>query len=485
MASSKGPTLVDVAREVAATIDGPILYDEFVQRVLAIHPSNAKHPVNQAKSTLRYELDEFGLVFADLSRKLLVPVRTVLTGLTVRHTFVAEEISGRRLLMGIDEQMLLPGRLHESQFQLSNLRLQDADGSPVKATFEEITRQATGLFGLFNIALSGFHIPRWLAQHSVKEGDSALLTIVVYDPPVWQIVHEPAAKRDQSAIAEANQALVGLLYDQLESASREDIYLKQALLSAFAQLSPHQRHYPGDPWSVAIEQDGRMRHNGFDLRYQEHVSAIERMLDSLLEDDQPAAPLQPLSPEQERLVFQIKVNPVRNKRLWRRIEILGGQTLSELNRFLVSEFKHDWDHLGGFWKLVPRGAGKRHREIELATIDPFEEGKGADSCMAELDLEPGSQLRWVFDFGDYHEYLLLVELVEGGTSALNEDDYPRVIAQNKPKYVYCVACQEQGRQTIATQICIDCSNRVDRVVAYCNMCQAEHDEEHYTEEIVY
>lgn len=163
MASSKGPTLVDVAREVAATIDGPILYDEFVQRVLAIHPSNAKHPVNQTKSTLRYEVDGFGLVFADLSRKLLVPVRTVLTGLTVRHTFVAEEISGRRLLMGIDKQLLLPGRLHESQFQLSNLRLQDADGSPVKATFEEITRQATGLFGLFNIALSGFHIPRWLA----------------------------------------------------------------------------------------------------------------------------------------------------------------------------------------------------------------------------------------------------------------------------------------------------------------------------------
>jgi hypothetical protein len=345
MAPSKGPTLVDVAREVAATIDGPILYDEFVQRVLAIHPSNAKHPVNQTKSTLRYELDGFGLVFADLSRKLLVPVRTVLTGLTVRHTFVAEEISGRRLVMGIDEQMLLPGRPYESQFQFSNLRLQDADGSPVKAAFEEITRQATGLFGLFNIALSGFHIPRWLAQYSVKTGDSALLTIVVYDPPVWQIVHEPAAKRDQSAIAEANQALVGLLYDQLESASREDIYLKQALLSAFAQLSPHQRHYPGDPWSVAIEQDGRMRHNGFDLRYQEHVSAIDRMLDSLLEDDQPAAPLQPLSPEQERLVFQIKVNPVRNKRLWRRIEILGGQTLSELNRFLVSEFKHDWDHL--------------------------------------------------------------------------------------------------------------------------------------------
>lgn len=148
----------------------------------------------------------------------------------------------------------------------------------------------------------------------------------------------------------------------------------------------------------------------------------------------------------------------------------------------MGEFKHDWDHMGGFWQLIPRGAGKRVREVGIARVSPFvsDENEGDDLRLAELDLEPGSQLRWVYDFGDWHKYDLVIEDVEDAPT--KGVKYPRVITQNKPHYLYCTACKEQGRQTIATNVCYDCSDRRQEMVAFCDECISEHDEDHYYEE---
>lgn len=91
--------------------------------------------------------------------------------------------------------------------------------------------------------------------------------------------------------------------------------------------------------------------------------------------------------------------------LWRTIEIQGKQSLADLDRALRGAFGHDnWDHLGGFWKLVPRGAqarsgGKqsaarrsRYRDVELGDVDPEGGGTGARVKVAELGLAVGTNL---------------------------------------------------------------------------------------------
>lgn len=487
MPMPKAPSVVEVAAQVAATLDGPIAYDEFAQRVLAIRPSASKQPIAQTKQALRSELNHIGLTFADTAHKQVVPIPTVMNGLTVRHIFTAEETAARRLYLTDDELILMPNTPSMPMDEvIKRLRLVDARGAEVKATVDQVSQQVSGRLRTFTITTPTLHMPRWLAEHAVKAGDAALFTILDYTASRWQIVHEPAARRRQPEIDAANRALADLLFAQLENAQNERVYLRETLLTAFAQLPPAQRTYPGDPWTRVIRLDGRMREDGHQLMYAEHRSMLEAMFEGSIKTETASLPAA-LSPEQEGAIYRLKIHPTNNKKLWRRIEILGAQTLRDLNDFLVGEFKHDSDHMGGFWRLVPRGAGKRVREVEIAQISPFadDEDEGADLCLAELDLEPGSQLRWVFDFGDWHQYDLLIEDVAEASPDTAAVDFPRVVAQNKPRLRYCTTCQAEGRRTIATYICNDCSYDEDHVIALCETCMRQHDEEHYVEEIVY
>ena len=160
--------------------------------------------------------------------------------------------------------------------------------------------------------------------------------------------------------------------------------------------------------------------------------------------------------------------------------------MRDLNHFLVKEFKHEWDHLGGFWKLVRRGGTKRYREIDLGTVEPFGGGNGADTCIAELDLEEGELLKWVFDFGDWFEYRLLLEHVTPAAEAASGDVYPRVTGRNAPVLRYCEQCQQKGKQVVATGICMDCSNLHQRDVMLCDKCAGSRKHtDHYVVDLVY
>ncbi len=83
---------------------------------------------------------------------------------------------------------------------------------------------------------------------------------------------------------------------------------------------------------------------------------------------------------------------------------------------------------------------------------------------------------------DDHQHTVTLErIVE-----LDENlSYPRVVSQNKPKYSYCEVCEKLGRKTVATWICIDCSNEEGRDVLLCDDCVAKGHEDHYAEDMIY
>jgi len=132
------------------------------------------------------------------------------------------------------------------------------------------------------------------------------------------------------------------------------------------------------------------------------------------------------TPTQAQQVYRFKAALWRRKGLWRRIEILGGQTLGEFDGMLRFAFDHDpTDHLSGFWKRVRRNGGKRFREIDLGDINPFVEGEADGLHVAGLGLAPGDELKYVYDFGDWVEHrITLEEIVEPEAGA----EYPRIVA---------------------------------------------------------
>lgn len=124
-------------------------------------------------------------------------------------------------------------------------------------------------------------------------------------------------------------------------------------------------------------------------------------------------------------VYRFKIQLKYRKGLWRRIEILSTQTLADFDAIIRDVFNHDpMDHLGGFWLA----GGRRQPDIDLATVDPFGGGENAEMPIGALGIAEGDRLKYVYDFGDWIEYLITLEAV---TEPEADVDYPRVTGQSK------------------------------------------------------
>jgi hypothetical protein len=198
-------------------------------------------------------------------------------------------------------------------------------------------------------------------------------------------------------------------------------------------------------------------------------------------------PKKSVSKEQKEQVYRFKAELKYRSKIWRVIEIQGKNTLSDFNEILVDVFDHDFDHLGGFWKLVPRGGTKRgvarYREVDLGCVDPFGEGDAADVAIAELELAVGSRMKYVFDFGDWIEHGLTLEAIETPQPGA---EYPREAKRNTPKYAKCVECLKKGKETTAIYVCLTCTKNPEEDRLLCENCVEKHEsKDHYVEKILY
>ena len=242
--------------------------------------------------------------------------------------------------------------------------------------------------------------------------------------------------------------------------------------------------YPPDHWMTVLENDNRMIADDWSIRYSDgRLSPLQELERELAGETREISTV-PFSKEQGNQVYRFKAALKYSPNIWREVEIQGKQTLADLNHVLVNAFNHDWDHMGGFWKLVPRktSSGRvRYREVELGTLDPFEGGDGAKVKIVGIGLFEGDKLKFVLDFGDWIEHTLTLQSVAPSQPG---EKYPRVAAQNKPKHVNCVKCEQESKQTVAQWICFTCSNKYQQDMVYCDKCSEKH-EDHYVEEILY
>jgi hypothetical protein len=463
-------TLQQGVEQVLAQVDGPIAADEFFQRVLTLRPSKAKNPTAALRNHVRW--NEAGKTLVFLDAQTVLPLHIAMRGVRFRIPLSPQEARRGVLFVHPAFDYFLPWQLDPAKVQLL-----DQEGHSLPVRVVSIQEKVRSVFGTYLEEHSAFDLGGWFRANRVRRDDSVLVTIEDWDAARLRLEHEPASRRREGESEQKDRALADLLFAMLEDARDERLYTYVALLTAYARLSD-PRGYPGSHWLEVIGRDSRMKYDGFAIHYSDFRSPFE----ALLFEEEPA-PEEPFSPAQGRQVYRFKAALWRRLGLWRVLEIQGRQTLGEFDAILRDAFNHDTsDHLGGFWRLVRRGQSKRFRQVDLGDVEPFGGGSAAERRIAGLGLQPGDELKYVYDFGDWIEHrVTLEEIVEPGA----QGEYPRVVARNKPQYRDCQACQAQGRKARATWICIECSNRQQKDVLLCEKCLLKGHEEHYAEEILY
>ncbi len=467
----------EVFKQVLPPLEGPISVDELVTQILTLRPSRAKKPRVAARAQLRERTWRGELVFLD--SKTILPGRLAMQGARFAVPLGRQEVKHSALLLSPAFSIFL-----RSEISPEEAHLKDESGRPLPVKIVTWEKNVETPFGPSKIEYRAFGLSDWFRAHRIRRGDYVLVTVEDWEQGHFRLEHEKARqrKRHQEEIDAKNQELADLLFDQLEAARYESIYASKVLPIVFTRMSD-PRGYPGDHWLLVIAADPRMRTDGFSIHYSDWSSFLDDMLKDVYEEKAPLSTEVVLSPEERRQVYRFKAALKHRKGLWRRIEIQGGQTLGDFDYVLRTAFEHDHgDHLSGFWKRVRRGKSRRYREIDLGSINPFDGGEAEDLSVAGLQLQPGDELKYVYDFGDWIEHLItLEELVEPEKDV----KYPRIVAQNRPRYSYCESCKAEGRKTVATWFCIDCSSHEKPGALICEDCLAKYHEDHYAEEMLY
>lgn len=482
----KLPTYEEIIADILRSTPGPLSARELAEKMLAVRSSQAKNPMQAMRQHIRQANGRL-LVFLDADT--ILPLRLAFQGVRFRLPFDREMVNKGLVNIGDSLPSYLP-----RQFPLERLHFVDSARKPVAFQVKPVSQQVNTPFGRQAITTLYANLSAWFRAQKVYVKDHLLITILDWEQGVLQLAREPFGQRDQDLLAQRNHLLASLFFDLLESTVDEDIYIHVAVPTVYARL-PDKSGYPPGHWAVVLEADGRMTSDGWRIHYSDSgFSPMERLAREIAgEPRHPTA--RPVSKEQGEQVYRFKAALAYRPSLWREIEVQGKHSLVDLDLVLRDAFNHDvFDHLGGFWKLIPRGVqGKpgaakrgaarqtRYREVELGDVEPMGGGEGARVKIAGLGMAVGERLKYVYDFGDWIEHHLTLEAIETPQVSAK---YPREVARNQPEYVYCVECYKQGRQKVAKWICLDCTTGPDQEIVLCEKCADRH-EEHYVEEILY
>ena len=472
------PTFAQIIENLLRLLDEPIALDELVDKILAVRSPQTKNPRRAVVDKIR-EL-EGELLVRPVADQVL-PLRLAFKGARFRLPLNHEIVDAGL----IDLQAVLASYLPR-QFSIEQLQLIDAAGRAIPFGLKKVSSQVPTLFRSYEHVSLNADLSVWFRSQKIYHKDRLLFTIEDWERGVFRLECEVASAVRQDLLHQRNKLLADIFYTLLEEARDEDIYIRIALPRAYTLL-PDKTGYPADHWRIIIEDDPRMSSDGISIRYRDiDYSPLERSMAEFF-GERLSSPSPTVSREQGQQVFRFKTYIDYDPKIWRTLEIQGRHTLTDLDASLREAFDHDlMDHLGGFWRLVPRrpsGRSRiRYREVDLGTVNPYELAEGSDTKIAALDLKPGDLLRYVYDFGDWIEHTLTLEAIQPPEQGVK---YPREVARNQPRYQNCSRCLKEGKKSTAVWTCFTCSNKAQADIILCEACARTHDDEHYLDEILY
>ena len=466
------PTLKQVVEQVLSELNEPITVKDLADRVYAIYPTKAKTAMSSFRNCLHY--DEQGVNLAYLNRDTVLPMWIAMQG--IRFRVPIDRHAEKENTVPILFFNYFIGRETKPQ----NTRFVDDTGDTIAFKVKSVKNiwEPNSLWR--RDLVDAFEFTEWFNRTKPQRGDSLLVTVQDWDNHEFLMEHEPKRKRHAEEIQRFNKEFNDILFNMLEESRDGDIFLHQVIPDVFVRLS-NPRGYPGNYWREIVESDKRVKSDGTILKYPEDVPPFEHMM--LPDDEQLPWIRDNFTKKQSNDVYRFKVSLGFDSPIWRVIEIKAGHTFADLDVAIRNAFGHDrYDHMGGFWKLIPRGKSqKKFREVEIGDIHPLEEGTAADLHIGGMDLKPGDLIKYVYDFGDWVEHEVRLEQI---TTSKTGKSYPVMVERNKPKYQFCVVCKKEGKDTVATHICLQCSTE-KKPIFICEDCSNKKHEEHYVEEIIY
>lgn len=417
----KQPTVADILRDLMRDVTEPKPVSELIDRVLQRYKSKAKNPRSLVRDRIAEESGR-SLVFTD--REHVLPIGVALRGVRFRIPLAQFEIDEGGFAMNYLRHYLPSGMT-----PLENrVKLLDAQGRPMQARkIAHIETLHDPLLGEYTHVEELLDVKDWLRANGARVGDYLVVTVEDWDTSTITLAFEKASEANTEEITRRDRQLCDTLFDMLEHAGREQLYPHEAIPTALARLArmPDWGGFAGHHWLIALQADERMDYNGFVIGYSDAPhSLFDRLVDGYEFEGKP------FTREQGMQVYRFSARLKYGERKPVTVEIQGNQTMYDLDQILRVAFGHNtWDHLGGFWLLVPR-AGKRVREVEIGACAPDPnydlDGSAMDVAVAGLGLSPGSRLKYVYDFGDWVQHELVLEAIEPPQARVR---YPRIVSE--------------------------------------------------------
>ena len=426
-AKREGPTLKEVTHQVLEELTEPTSVNDIVQRVLQRYPSTSKRPT----SLVRNQLHSFGMVGVEivyLDARTIAPLRLAMPGVCFRVPLGADDVQTGLLPVYPGFSPFVTDRFSRTIVS-EHIEVQDENGQVIAngPTAGTAQRQIQPLWPSYGERGNGaFNLRDWLHAHQAQAGDSLLVTLLNWRPARLRLEFEPQTAYRAEASAAQNDALADCIQSLLDESYDERIGTDEAILTAYARM-PGARDYPGDHWLPMLFEDPRFLITNFDIRASDGISTAE-YLSVYLEGNEPEEALEPeeepITPEQGNQVYRFSTKENYGTRE-RRIEILGRHTLADFDNIMRTAFRLDhMDHLSEFTRITHRGRGKRPHEQRYGEINPFEPTPAMEYQVAGLDLEVGTELEYLCDFGDSLRHTLILQSI---STPERNTKYPRVV----------------------------------------------------------
>ena len=353
------------------------------------------------------------------------------------------------------------------------------DGTRSRLTVEQMVRNRRHVYAWLPIVAAGPELRDWLHAEKATAGDSLVVRIADAEHAVSKAELERLSERDDDRIACRNQELAEHAIHVLRDGVRSKPLSEYDLAGWLLARELYRDVCPPDPLPLALlsdahfTQDDRghfalstkwewVRERNLELPEEllealkatlpnrqevlESVSGLTEVNRRALLGVDPIEELKPWleaagyetgaaeeeetsaaeagTPAGREIVYRFRAAFKHRPSVQRVLEARGDNTLAELDSTLRQVFRHDTsDHMSGFF--VRTGAGRKREE--LASFNPFGEvEEGEDLELTELDLEPGDELSYVYDFGDWIEHTLQVESLHPPVPGA---DYPRQVGR--------------------------------------------------------
>lgn len=133
-------------------------------------------------------------------------------------------------------------------------------------------------------------------------------------------------------------------------------------------------------------------------------------------------------------IYKFRATYLR-KLLWRDIEILGRQKFSLLAEAIIDSMGWVNDHMHGFSFPEPDAKNRRFYSLRYTFYAPYWEDdphptfKSNEISICDIDYTKQPKLRFIFDFGDGHEFDVELKKIQKVETKGSSRSFPHVVDQ--------------------------------------------------------